>query len=802
MSVVHYKCEIGYRIHGSSKRTCQVDKRWDGEEPICIPMSCGQPPALINGQVRGNDYRYGKHIEYQCFSGFLLKGEKNRTCLADGHWSGTMPECLQITCKPPHAIPNGEIKGTEYTVGSNIIYKCIQGHKLEGASKLTCQKDGTWDAKAPRCAPIDCGPPEDISHGFLNSSGFHYNEYVQYICFPGYEIHGSPTRQCLASGLWSGNAPSCLPCECPKPTVQNAKVIGDDFSCGHSIKIRCYDGFKLFGHSDLSCESIGKWSSGFPYCGKVSCGPPPIIPNAFINGSSSTLENAIKYTCLTGYVMQGKSDLVCTEEGKWSKPYPICQLLSCRPPPIIPNAVITGSAYTFGSVVEYRCEDGYIMDGDMVTKSCLEDGSWSTEEITCVPRKCKLQSDTVKIKADYDINKTVTVICQTGYTLSGPSTSTCMTDGNWLPPLTDDVCSPVSCGQPSAIGHGTVLGTRYSYKDTVLYQCDPGYEIHGPIERVCEANKSWSGVEPQCKRIFCNPPEPVENGLTQGTSYFFEDEIHYSCNQGFELHGPSHRICHVDKQWRPPPPTCVSVVCGPYPSVQNALSIPTGNAYKDNVIFICNNGYHLIGPNNITCLADGKWSQPMPQCKETRCEVPISLENGRIEYENATVGSTVMYHCNSGYSLEGEDHAKCTENGNWSQPVPLCKPNPCPVPFVIPDNAILTETEFYVGQKLSMNCRKGHRLVGQAIITCNADLTWTETSAKCEKNILWSTCSCAKCNGPWIVSSLWGHGDIFLLQRIHVRGIIQKRLFGKSDVDPTSVLQSCMQISMSEWWCL
>lgn len=123
----------------------------------------------------------------------------------------------------------------------------------------------------------------------------------------------------------------------------------------------------------------------------------------------------------------------------------------------------------------------------------------------------------------------------------------------------------------------------------------------------------------------------------------------------------------------------------------------------------------------------------MPQCKETRCEVPISLENGRIEYENATVGSTVMYHCNSGYSLEGEDHAKCTENGSWSQPVPLCKPNPCPVPFVIPDNAILTETEFYVGQKLSMNCRKGHRLVGQAIITCNADLTWTETSAKCEK---------------------------------------------------------------------
>ncbi|XP_069622657.1 sushi, von Willebrand factor type A, EGF and pentraxin domain-containing protein 1 [Ranitomeya imitator] len=733
MSVAHYKCDIGYRMHGTNKRTCQENKLWDGEEPICIPLSCGQPEALINGQVKGNDYDYGNHIEYQCFEGFLLSGDKSRTCLGDGHWSGIMPECLQMICKTPLPVVNGEIEGSEYTVGSHIIYKCSQGHKLEGPSKLTCQKDGTWDGKAPLCALIDCGPPEDISHGFLNSSGFHYNEYVQYFCFPGYEIHGSPTRQCLASGMWSGSVPSCLPCECSKPSVQHANIIGDNFSCGHSITIKCHDGFKLFGHSELSCESAGKWSSGFPYCGKVNCGPPPVILNAFINGSSSTFENAIKYTCLAGYVMQGNQDLVCTEEGKWSKPYPTCQLRSCGPPPSIPNTVINGNSYTFGSVIEYGCENGYVMDGEVATKRCVDDGSWSTEEITCVPRKCKLQSDTVKVKADYDINKTVTVTCKTGYTLSGPSTSTCMTDGNWLPPLTDDVCSPISCGQPSAPDHGTVLGTRYFYKDTVLYQCDAGYEIHGPIERVCEATKSWSGEEPQCKRISCNAPGQIENGLIKGKSYFFEDEIHYSCNQGFELHGPSHSICHVDKQWHPSLPTCVSIECGLYPSVPNAISIPMGNAYNDKLLFICNNGYHLIGTENITCLATGKWSQPLPQCIETRCEIPIDLKNGHVKYENATAGSTVTYHCNSGYSLEGEEIAMCTENGNWSHPVPLCKPNPCPVPFVIPDNAILTETDFFVGQKLSMKCRKGYRLVGKSIITCNPDLTWTEATAKCEK---------------------------------------------------------------------
>ncbi|XP_068090442.1 sushi, von Willebrand factor type A, EGF and pentraxin domain-containing protein 1 isoform X2 [Hyperolius riggenbachi] len=734
MSEAHYTCEQGYKLHGLSKRTCQENKQWDGEEPICIPVACGQPPVLINGHVIGTDYSYGKYVEYQCQEGYRLTGDKRITCLENGHWSETVPSCLEVMCEKPSTIANGEIIGIENRVGSQIIFRCNQGHEVKGMSVLTCQKDGAWDGEEPLCEPIDCGPPEDISHGFLNSSGFSYNEIVQYACFPGYEIHGSVTRQCLASGLWSGSPPTCLPCECSKPVVQNAVFIGDDLSCGQSITIKCLDGFKLLGPSELSCQSAGKWSSGFPHCGKVSCGSPPTIAHAFVNGSSLTAENAITYSCETGYVMEGKADLICTEEGQWRGPHPNCVLLSCGSPPLIPNTVATGNSYTYGSITEYRCQDGYVMDSDVMTKTCLENAAWSSEEILCVPRKCTLEANTVKLKADYDINKTINVVCKAGYTLSGPSTSTCMTDGNWLPPLTDDVCSPVSCGKPPVPDHGTVLGTRFLYQDTVFYQCDAGFEIHGPTERVCEANKLWSGEEPQCKKILCNPPEALENGVIQGTSYFFEDEIHYSCNEGFELRGPSRRICHVDRQWSPSiPPSCVSVVCEPHPSVENAMPVTRGNTYNSNVTYICDIGYHLVGPENVTCLADGTWSHPVPFCKETKCEVPNQIENGYTEYNNVTVGSIVRYRCRNGYTLEGENTAECTENGTWSYLTPVCKPNACPVPFVIPENAILTETEFYVGQKLSIKCRKGYQLVGQDIMTCNADETWTDTKARCEK---------------------------------------------------------------------
>lgn len=42
-------------------------------------------------------------------------------------------------------------------------------------------------------------------------------------------------------------------------------------------------------------------------------------------------------------------------------------------------------------------------------------------------------------------------------------------------------------------------------------------------------------------------------------------------------------------------------------------------------------------------------------------------------YENNTVGSTVTYVCERGYSLEGEPAAECTRDGRWSNPLPLCK---------------------------------------------------------------------------------------------------------------------------------
>lgn len=64
-----------------------------------LVVNCGAPPAIANGQINGSDYTYTATITYSCSAtNFKLSGSQERTCQADGTWSGTQPECLGMFC--------------------------------------------------------------------------------------------------------------------------------------------------------------------------------------------------------------------------------------------------------------------------------------------------------------------------------------------------------------------------------------------------------------------------------------------------------------------------------------------------------------------------------------------------------------------------------------------------------------------------------------------------------------------------------------------------------------------------------
>ena len=60
-------------------------------------MDCGFLPNPVNGMVSVTETTVGSTASYSCNgSNYLLVGAAERTCQADGMWSGSAPDCGKL----------------------------------------------------------------------------------------------------------------------------------------------------------------------------------------------------------------------------------------------------------------------------------------------------------------------------------------------------------------------------------------------------------------------------------------------------------------------------------------------------------------------------------------------------------------------------------------------------------------------------------------------------------------------------------------------------------------------------------
>ncbi|KAL6256847.1 hypothetical protein P5V15_011783 [Pogonomyrmex californicus] len=262
----------------------------------------------------------------------------------------------------------------------------------------------------------------------------------------------------------------------------------------------------------------------------------------------------------------------------------------------------------------------------------------------------------------------------------------------------------------------------------ITYTCDNGYiirfngEEYRSLGRKCLKHGQWEGYDtPICTKIKCGFPGYFPRGRIHGDSYLFEDEIYYSCADGYELRGNPHRICNSDGKWIGLPPICIGTTC------KNLLAPENGDIEyileeneRDDVTilqagqqleFKCNPGYRLMGERYLTCLETGVWDYNRPSCVLYGCPPPKQIEHGYIilpdseQESNRTFvrdleGNTIddfserTYHyddivefsCHRGYKLHGNDNLltefklQCSVNGTWTGFVPDCVLRTCPWP--------------------------------------------------------------------------------------------------------------------------
>ncbi len=108
-----------------------------------------------------------------------------------------------------------------------------------------------------------------------------------YSCDFGYNLNGSNTRTCQATGTWSGNKPAC------DSTLSTLVHCVHCFNC-------------LF----------------FPAV--VTCPPLTDPDNGMVNVLNNNFGTVANYTCNTGYMLTGDVIRVCEVTGDWSGTAPTC----------------------------------------------------------------------------------------------------------------------------------------------------------------------------------------------------------------------------------------------------------------------------------------------------------------------------------------------------------------------------------------------------------------------------------------------------------------------------------------------
>uniref|UniRef100_G3NWU6 CUB and Sushi multiple domains 2 n=1 Tax=Gasterosteus aculeatus aculeatus TaxID=481459 RepID=G3NWU6_GASAC len=756
-STLRFSCDQGFRLIGQSSATCtrtaQGIYQWNAPVPLCQVTSCGMPVPPVNGSIGGQDFSLGARATYQCNPGFRLTGPitTSVTCQESGRWSPieAPPRCVPVTCPDigHSAVEHGRwrlIYGTQNQYDTLMMLICDPGYYYRGQRVIRCQANSTWNYPDPRpvCEIISCGdlgtPPNGNKIGTLTV----YGATAIFSCNTGYTLVGSRVRECMSNGLWSGTQVQCLAGHCgtPEPIV-NGQINGENYNYRGSVVYQCNPGFRLIGVSVRICEQDHRWSGRTPVCVPITCGHPGNPTFGMTQGTQFNLNDAVRFVCNTGYVLQGAVKSACQANGQWSNALPRCKIVNCTEPGHVENSIrqILPSGphrYSFQTTVSYRCNPGYYLLGTS-SISCQGDGTWDRSLPKCLLVLCDRPSMPPYAQISGDRRTVGSVIrysCIGQRTIVGNTTRMCQLDGQWSgsPPHCSGDAAGL-CGDPGTPVHGIRLGEEFTVGAAVRFSCEPGYLLKGSPERTCLANGSWLGTQAECHVISCgNPGTPRNAQILNHDGLTFSRSITYACREGYYSTGLLTRHCTVNGSWTGNMPECSVINCGDPGVPANGLRLGNDFIYNLTVSFQCSPGFTMDADraSTLICTKDRTWNGTKPHCKAIVCGPPPIIPNGQVVGTDFTWGSSISYSCNQGYQLSLPTVLTCQGNGNWSGEKPQCFPVFCGDPGM-PAQGRREDRGFTYLSSVSFSCYSPLILVGSTRRYCQYDGTWSGTQPSC-----------------------------------------------------------------------
>lgn len=673
-----YKCSPGFKLIGSKNRTCNADGTWTGLAPICKGKKCQALPKIPNGEFsRTNNGKYPSEVTYSCFPGFKLTEKPVRTCNPDQSWSGKEPKCVGIPCQKLPKSKNAIYSITnDGNYPAKATYTCNPGFVTQDANVISCKPDGSWSGRPPICSPRVCDDVPAIPHGtFSKSNNGRFPAKVKYTCDKGYVPKGPIVRSCKANGKWSGKATQCV---------------------------------------GIACRPIRA-----PQFGKVK-----LTNDARYPASAS-------YSCNTGFMLVGSSDRICKVDGSWTGSDPQCVGIKCPPlPPVTNGRISKSNKGRYPSTASYTCNAGYKPDIQPATRSCNELGSWSGRAISCIGISVK-PAPAIKYGRVFVTSKTypssAIYKCDPGYVTSDSKKVKAQVDGSWAG--TAPVCEPRECTKVETVLNGRVKYTNdRRYPSVAYFSCEEGFELSSKAPRKCNTEGKWSGSNPVCLGAKCEPLEAVRNAKFRKTNNGrFPATITYRCKKGYKLEGKRSRKCQRDGTWAGAAPKCKGIKCNILKAPKNAtVDFSNDRRYPSEATYNCNGGLTLVGNRTRSCNPDGTWAGKAPECKSKKCAPLKAPVNGAFSISSKYFPSTATYTCNPGFRLSPSiaKNRQCGPDGEWQGDKPECVGRRiAAAPLIQGAQPAKVNSTKYPAEAV-FECKSGYRIDGNATIFANTEGKW------------------------------------------------------------------------------
>nr|XP_020139915.1 complement factor H [Microcebus murinus] len=644
--VLKFSCRPGFTRVGPDSVQC-YHFGWSPNIPTCKEQvkSCGPPPELHNGEVKGTkkaEYGHSEVVEYDCKPRFLMKGTSKIQCV-DGEWT-TLPICIgeENTCGEIPELEHGYTQPSSppYYHGDSVEFNCTETFTMIGHRSITC-RSGSW-TQLPQCVATNqlkkCKSSRLIltEDNTQNKKEFEHNSNVRYKCRGATSEH---RHSVCINGRWEPEliCPNVQIQLCPPPPqIPNAKNMTTtlNYQDGEKVSVLCQENYLIQEGEEMLCQD-GKWQS-IPQCvEKVPCSQPPHIEHGTINSSRSSNEREetvepelyphgakLSYVCEDGFMISEEDEITCYM-GKWSSP-PQCVGLPCGPPPSIDHGVRSPMlpSYQYGEEFTYQCSEGFGIDGPASTK-CLG-GKWSHQP-TCIRTDChnvpKIDNAilTGEKKTSYRSGEQLSYECQPNYQLNGSNIVTCI-NSRWVG---NPTCRDISCVNPPTVKNANIISTpmsRYPPGEKVRYECERPYDMYGDVEVMC-LNGTWT-EPPQCKdsQGKCKTPPAIDNGDITSFPlqvYARGSSVEYQCQNLYVLQGNKQITCR-NGQWSEPPKCLKACVISEGIMEKYNITLRWKHQQKlyaqtgESVEFRCKQRYHLAAtsPPFRTKCQDGKLEYP------------------------------------------------------------------------------------------------------------------------------------------------------------------------------------------------